>query len=233
MKARIGAWEWDILRDVITWSEETYHIFGLAPGHAPLPLEQYLALIHPDDRETVMGAVRHTLETGTSFDIDHRIVLPDGSVRSVHGHGSLVTDAVGRPVRVQGTVVDSTIDPPAAAPRPEGAETILLVEDREDVRHLLRRVLTARGYHVLVAASGQDALRLTVQHAAPIDLLLTDVVMPGMGGSEVALLLTPAHPKMKILYISGHPLEPGAAFLQKPFSAEALVHKVREVLDAP
>ena len=112
--------------------------------------------------------------------------------------------------------------------------TILLVEDQEEVRNLVRRVLSARGYHVLAAASGQDALRLTVQFAGPIDLLVTDVMMPGMNGREVALLLAPAHPKMKTLYLSGYPDEsPGIAFLQKPFTAESLAQKVREVLDSP
>jgi two-component system, cell cycle sensor histidine kinase and response regulator CckA len=123
-----------------------------------------------------------------------------------------------------------------------GSETILLVEDQEEVRNLVRRVLTARGYHVLAAASGQDALRLTVQFAGPIDLLVTDVVMPRMSGREVALLLAAAHPKMKTLYVSGYTdesiarpgmLEPGVAFLQKPFTGEDLARKVRDVLESP
>src|SRR6267143_1636932 len=106
--AHIGSWEWDVVGDTITWSEETYRIFGLAPAHGPIALEQYLALIHPDDRETVAGAVRHTLETGASFEIDHRILLADGSVHFLHGRGGLVTDATGRPVGMTGTVLDIT-----------------------------------------------------------------------------------------------------------------------------
>jgi CheY-like chemotaxis protein len=122
------------------------------------------------------------------------------------------------------------------------SETILLVEDQEEVRSLVRRILAARGYHVLVAASGPDALRLTVQFPGRIDLLVTDVVMPGMSGREVALLLAPAHPKMKTLYLSGYAdesivgdgmLAPGVAFLPKPFTADALALKVRAALDAP
>jgi PAS domain S-box-containing protein len=615
--AHIGSWEWDIVDDTITWSEETYRIFGLTPSRERIALEQYLALIHPDDREAVGGAVRHTLETGASFEVDHRIVLPDGGVRFLHGRGGLVTDATGRAVGMTGTVLDITtrkrgeealreaknhletliasaplavlsvgadgivqtwnpaaerlfgwiaaevvgrpvpivpadlrdesaglqsrvmggeslngveitrhkkdgtavtvnlfaaplrdatgrvtgilalmedvtgvkrleqqvvqaqkmeavgrlaggvahdfnnlltailgstdllletlpsdhpgredavetrkaalraadlthqllafsrqqvlaqqvldlngvvanmdrmlqrligedvelrtvlaadlgavradpgqleqvivnlavnardampdggkltietmnvaldaaylaahtvvvpgpyvmlavsdsgtgmdaatqarvfepffttkvkgqgtglglatvygivkqsggyiwvyseagrgttfkvylprVDAPVESPSPEpvvtpslrGSETILLVEDQEEVRKLVRRILEGRGYHVLVAASGHDALRLTVQHAGTIDLLVTDVVMPGMSGREVALLLAPAHPKMKALYLSGYTdesivrhgmLDPGLAFLQKPFSAEALAGKVREVL---
>jgi len=125
---------------------------------------------------------------------------------------------------------------------PRGSETILLVEDQPEVRNLIRRVLEARGYHVLVAASGHDALRLTVHHVGTIDLLVTDVMMPGMSGREVALLLAPAHPRMRALYLSGYTqesimrdamLEPGIAFLQKPFTADALAAKVREVLESP
>ena len=94
---------------------------------------------------------------------------------------------------------------------------------------------------MLVAASGHEALRLAEQQAGAIHLLVTDVVMPGMSGCEVALLLAPTHPTMKVLYLSGYTdesvvrhgiLEPGVAFLQKPFTAETLARKVREVLDS-
>jgi CheY-like chemotaxis protein len=144
--------------------------------------------------------------------------------------------------------VEAPIEPISPPPQPSGSlrgsETILIVEDQDEVRKLTRRMLEARGYRVLVAASGADALRLSgaVQAAEQIDLLLTDVIMPGMSGREVALLLGPAHPHMRVLFVSGYTdesivhegiLEPGIAFLQKPFTAEALARKVREVLDAP
>ena len=123
-----------------------------------------------------------------------------------------------------------------------GSETVLVVEDQEEVRRLTRRILEGRGYRVLVAASGPEALRLAEHQAGGIDLLVTDVVMPGMSGRELGLLLGPARPRMKVLYVSGYTdesivhhgvLEPGVAFMQKPFSAEGLARKVREVLDAP
>jgi PAS domain S-box-containing protein len=151
--------------------------------------------------------------------------------------------------------VDAPMEPPTAVPVDTGSlrgtETTLLVEDQEEVRKVTRRMLEARGYTVLVAAGGQEALRIgeTLQgrRAADqpkrlIDLLVTDVVMPGMSGREVALLLTTTHPAMRVLYLSGYTdesivhhgmLEPGIAFLQKPFTAEALARKVREVLDSP
>ncbi|TLY50000.1 MAG: response regulator, partial [Gemmatimonadetes bacterium] len=93
---------------------------------------------------------------------------------------------------------------------------------------------------VLSAAGGEEALRVVERHTTGIDLLVTDVVMPGMSGREVALLLKPSHPEMKVLYLSGYPdasivhqglLEPGLAFLQKPFGPDVLAAKVRDVLD--
>lgn len=104
-------------------------------------------------------------------------------------------------------------------------KTILLVEDQEKARNLVRGVLAGRGYHVLAASSGQDALRLTVQYPGTIDLLLTNVVMPGMSGLDVALLLAPAHPKMKTLYLSERPLDAG--------TVDSLAQKVREALESP
>jgi two-component system, cell cycle sensor histidine kinase and response regulator CckA len=106
--AHIGSWEWDIARDVITWSEETYRIFGLTPAAGPIALDQYLALIHPGDRDTVASAVREALERGASFEIDHRIVHPDGSVHFLHGRGGVVPGPAGGPTRMTGTVLDIT-----------------------------------------------------------------------------------------------------------------------------
>jgi nitrogen-specific signal transduction histidine kinase/CheY-like chemotaxis protein len=121
-----------------------------------------------------------------------------------------------------------------------GTETVLLVEDQVEVRKLARKILEARGYTVLAAGSGPEALVLADQHSGPIDLLITDVVMPGMGGRDVSLTLGPKRPAMKILYLSGYTdqtvihhgvLEPGVAFLQKPFTPDVLARKVRELLD--
>ncbi len=133
---------------------------------------------------------------------------------------------------------------PAAGPSGSlgGSDTVLVVEDDEDVRRLTHKVLQGRGYTVLVSENGPEALRVAAQHAGPIQLLVTDVVMPGMSGREVGLLLAPGRPEMRVLYLSGYAdesivhhgvLEPGLAFLQKPFTPEALARKVREVLDAP
>jgi signal transduction histidine kinase len=125
-----------------------------------------------------------------------------------------------------------------AGPPPRGTETVLLVEDEPSVRRLVRGVLNGCGYTVLEAADGADALRVAETHPGPIHLLLTDVVMPGMGGPELAGRLAARRAELRVLYISGYPdggpgaaLQPGAALLGKPFSPEALAVRVRAVLD--
>jgi PAS domain S-box-containing protein len=131
-----------------------------------------------------------------------------------------------------------TADGPASPP---GRGTILLVEDEEQVRMLMSRVLQASGYTVLEAAAGTDAVAYGREHPGPIDLLVTDVVMPGMSGREVVEQVAAARPGLRVLYMSGytddamlrHGVGAGTQLLQKPFSSAALVRKVRELLGAP
>jgi CheY-like chemotaxis protein len=122
-----------------------------------------------------------------------------------------------------------------------GTETILLLEDDHGLRELAVRVLRTSGYTVLEAANGEQAERVCREHAGEIHLLLTDVVMPGQSGPEVARRLSPLRPAMKVLYISGYApnaiveqgtLGPGAAFLHKPFTPSALLEKVQQVLES-
>ena len=121
-----------------------------------------------------------------------------------------------------------------------GSETLLIVEDDDSLRKLVRNALQQHGYRVLDAENGEDALRVSQEHEGPIDLMITDVLMPRMGGKEAADRLQHLYPQMKVIYMSGYTdnaivqhgvLEPGLNFLEKPFSAEGLAHKVREVLD--
>jgi len=131
--------------------------------------------------------------------------------------------------------------PSLPAPSARGRETILLVEDEAAVRDLARDVLQANGYTVLEARHGSEALRIGERHADSIHLMLTDVVMPGMSGRQLAERLAPLQPTMAVLYMSGYTnnaivhrgvLDARTAFLQKPFTPDALARKVREVLDA-
>lgn len=129
----------------------------------------------------------------------------------------------------------------AAGPLPKGNETVLLVEDEPLVRGLALRVLREQGYRVLEAANGGEAIRMAQMHAGEeIHLLLTDVVMPGMTGRELADSLRPLLPNMRVLYMSGYTdhamvhhgvLAKGVNYIEKPFTVNALTHKVREVLD--
>jgi PAS domain S-box-containing protein len=123
-----------------------------------------------------------------------------------------------------------------------GGETILLVEDEPAVRELARTVLSEQGYTVIEAQNSEDAVRLAGRHRSEIHLLLTDVVMPGMSGRDLAKHLTALHPYLRVLYMSGYThnvigengtLEEGLSFLQKPFSPKALTLRVRDTLDRP
>ncbi|MBA4187646.1 MAG: hybrid sensor histidine kinase/response regulator [Planctomycetaceae bacterium] len=125
---------------------------------------------------------------------------------------------------------------------PRGTETVLLVEDEAALRALSRQILTSCGYNVLEAANGEQAKKVVEGYRKPIHLLVTDVVMPGVGGRIVAERVTKSHPGLRVLFVSGYTddavvrhgvFSEGTNFLQKPFSSAALALKVREVLDAP
>jgi CheY-like chemotaxis protein len=120
-----------------------------------------------------------------------------------------------------------------------GCETVLLVEDEESVRELVRLTLAARGYKVLEAENGECGLRVAESCKEHIDILITDVVMPGIGGRELAKKLLALRPGISVLYLSGYTedavithgaLGANTAFLQKPFTLQNLARKVREVL---
>jgi signal transduction histidine kinase/ActR/RegA family two-component response regulator len=162
------------------------------------------------------GAIRILSEMGKGTTV--RIYLPLSREQR---------DESAEPAAATGTLLD-------------GAETILLVEDETRVRKLIMDVLTSRGYTVLEATRGEEAIRLCKVHKGPIDLAVVDVVMPEMSGPDLARQIVPLRPNLRLLYISGYTDEAmihhgipksGAAFLQKPFVPDALVRKVREVLD--
>ena len=177
--------------------------------------------------------------TGLGLATVHGIVHQSGGfiyVYSELGSGSIFKIFLPR--------VDQVAEPAKGRQADEhhakGSETILVVEDEAMVRDLTLEVLKESGYTVISAERPDDALRISEQNQGPIDLLLTDVVMPGMSGLELAERLKPDRPKMKVLYVSGYTADavarrgmsdPKTAFLQKPFAPGALVRKVREVLE--
>jgi CheY-like chemotaxis protein len=160
----------------------------------------------------------------------------DVAVYSEPGHGTTFRVYLPR----CGVVVPELAPVPEVTECPPGSETLLLVEDEPGVRLLAGEVLTGAGYTVLIADGPAEALKLSVNHAEPIDLLVTDVVMPWMSGRELAQQLLLQRPQMRVLYMSGYTpdvavrhgvLEATMAYLSKPFSPLALGQKVREVLD--
>jgi two-component system, cell cycle sensor histidine kinase and response regulator CckA len=135
---------------------------------------------------------------------------------------------------------DESLEQERIAAGMRGTETVLVAEDEDGVRELLRKVLTEFGYSVLTARHGRDALLAAAERAGGIDLLVTDVVMPEMSGRELAETLRDRRPGLKVLYISGYTddevLQRGVsgremAFVRKPFAAEELVRRVRALLD--
>jgi len=123
----------------------------------------------------------------------------------------------------------------------QGSETTLVVEDEKILLELIKEALEMHGYLVMAAHNSEEALELSQQHREPIDLMLTDVVMPQQNGRDLAEILAPLHPEMKTLYMSGYTedamlvlslLEAALPFIQKPFPPLDLVHKIREMLDS-
>ncbi len=177
--------------------------------------------------------------TGLGLSTVYGIVKQSGGsiwVESAIARGTRITvylpraQGEGRPVALEAA------GPPATG----GKETLLLVEDDEQVRRVASEILSRNGYAVLQAANGGEALLICEQHAGTIHLMLTDVVMPKMSGRQLARRLESVRAGLKVLYISGYTggelaaqgvLEPGTEFMAKPFTPEALARRVREVLD--
>jgi two-component system, cell cycle sensor histidine kinase and response regulator CckA len=175
--------------------------------------------------------------TGLGLSTVYGIVKQSGGyvmVQSEEGRGT--TFHIYLP-RVEGTAEKHAA--PVARAAAGGTETILLVEDEESVRQLVRDTLEGKGYKVVEAENGEAGLAAATVHRGKIDLVITDVVMPGLGGREMVEQLSKTRPETKVLYLSGYTedaiisegtIESGTAFLQKPFTLQNLSRKVREVL---
>jgi two-component system, cell cycle sensor histidine kinase and response regulator CckA len=225
--------------------EETARARGMEPGvAATLSISDTGNGITPGDLERLWEPFFTTKEkgkgTGLGLTIVRKIVREsrgDISVSSVPGEGTTFTIWLPctQTVREHGETLP--LGPTAA-----GDETVLLVEDEDGVRRLLTQVLQRRGYHVLEASNGEEALQLFEQRGADIHLVLTDMVMPRMSGLDLALRLNQIRPELKIIFMSGYTddvlvrtgaLVPGMPFLRKPLRTEVLAAKVRETLDSP
>ena len=171
-----------------------------------------------------------------------------GIVEQSNGHIEVYSElGQGTTFKIYLPRVEAMGDAPSAASRNDGDdirgdETILLVEDEAIIRHLLREGLSQNGYNVFEAADGTQAIAICERLDRPIDLLITDVVMPLMSGPQLARRIASVRPDLPVLLISGYAdqalihqglREPGTAFLQKPFTPNALARRVRELLDGP
>jgi two-component system, cell cycle sensor histidine kinase and response regulator CckA len=219
--------------------------------HPPLSAGRYVVLAVSDsgigmDEETqthIFEPFFTTKElgkgTGLGLSTVYGVVNQSGGfvwVYSEIGHGSVFKIYLPR--------VDQSVQqkrPNELAPELyRGTETVLLVEDEESIRTLTRSLLEKGGYTVIEASNGAQALEVAGRHSGPIDLLLTDVVMPGMNGRVLAQRMIEAHPKMRVLYISGYTgsfshhgelFDPAAILVQKPFSRATLLRNLREAMD--
>jgi PAS domain S-box-containing protein len=178
--------------------------------------------------------------TGLGLATVYGIVKQSGGFIWVYSEPGLGTTFKIYLPRVDAAAV-SGVSAPALIASLRGTETVLLVEDAAAVRAVTHQALARQGYTVLDAPNGAEALRIAADHPDPIHLLLTDVVMPGLSGRQLADELTRLRPDTKVLFTSGYTddavvrhgvLESGIAYLQKPFTVDGLARKVREVLDA-
>jgi two-component system, cell cycle sensor histidine kinase and response regulator CckA len=222
-------------------------ISGSTPGRSVKP-GRYLVLAVSDSGSGIKGeALSHVFEpffsthppgsrSGLGLSIVYGIVKQNGGgvrVSSEPEQGTTVKVFIPRVEGRELTVMD-------APPSLRGGETVLVVEDEDGVRELLWKVLTGYGYTVLEARHGRDALSVALGYGHPVQLVVTDVVMPEMGAGQLVTELVAARPELKVLYISGYTddevmrrgiTRSDAAFIHKPFTSEELMRKVREVLD--
>jgi PAS domain S-box-containing protein len=241
---------------VTLWSPAAERTFGWSAEEA---VGQGLPFV-PADRQEEFRALRQRALRGESFtepELHRRradgspIVVSastaplrreDGTVCGILSVLTDVTDgkAPAEPAARRATVAGRDAERWLAGDAAPGTETVLLVEDVDTVRALAREILRLNGYTVIEARHAREALLLSEAHRGPIHLMLTDVVMPGMSGGELARRLRTQRPATRVLYMSGYTddaivrtgvLDEGKAFLQKPFTPVQLARKIREVLE--
>jgi len=224
---------------------------GDSPAPATVPPGEYSVLIvrdtgtgmTPETRARAFDPFYTTKEigkgTGLGLAMVYTIVKRAGGaidLETKRGAGTTFRIYFPRVLSPSLTPMDGT---PTVRPK-QGSETVLLVEDEDMVRKVVRRTLTGQGYKVVEASNGKEALALALEDPRRISLVLTDVMMPQMGGPELARRLWAQFPQLKVIFLSGYApdtmslesaLPPGAILIEKPFAIEKLLTKVREVLD--
>jgi PAS domain S-box-containing protein len=222
-----------------------------ARDHSPVRPGSYVMLAVSDtgtgmDADTVAHIFEpfyttkeHARGTGLGLSTVYGIVKQSGGYIWVHSQPGQGSEFKVYLPRVAEPASEEVVGKRSSAKR-GGTETILLVEDEQAVRELTQTVLTSQGYRVMVAADAADAERICEKHRGEIQLLLTDVVMPGVSGRELAQRISLRRPGIRVLFMSGYTdniiaqgglLEEGMAFLQKPFTPTGLIHKIRDVLN--
>ena len=227
--------------------DETY-----TSEHAPVVAGRYVMLavgdngvgMNRDTREHAFDPFFTTKEagkgTGLGLATVYGIVKQSGGYVWIYSEPALGTTLKLYFPEVSASAAFSTSEPRVASTETSGSETILLVEDEEAVRGLTSRILQKQGYRVIAAQHGREAMEIASKEEGRIDLVLTDVVMPGMNGRGLVERLTGIRPRIKSLYMSGYTdddiirrgfIEPSRSFLQKPFTSDNLLRTVRKVLD--
>ncbi len=223
---------------------------GYALSHAEVKPGQYVLLTVSDNgmgmskptQERIFEPFFTTKEPGKGTGLGLSTVY--GIIKQSNGHIWVYSEE-GHGTTFKIYLPSSTITERSGASEktkssPRGSETILLVEDEDALRNLARRVLEINGYRVIEASNGQEAIEVCEQQTGQIDLVVTDIIMPKMGGVELVNHMKTSCPGIKILFITGYTdntlihngnLEQGFTLLQKPFSPDSLVRKVREVLN--
>lgn len=195
--AHLGSWEWDVIADQLTWSDELYRIFGVEIG-AAMDLDAYAERLHPDDRERVLGRVREAIETGESYAFEHRLVRPDGEERAVQSRGEAIRDANGRVVRLVGTALDITeVKRSEERGRKLVGERLLRAEAEQTARRM--RFLAEASQLLGTSLEYEETLRTVVRLAVPefADWCAVDIL--GRDGTLDRLAIAHADPeKVKV-----------------------------------
>jgi PAS domain S-box-containing protein len=227
--AHVGSWEWDIERDELRWSDEVHRIYGVEPGSFDVTYDSFIAMVHSEDRAEVEASVRGALATGGFFEVEHRIVRPDGTERTVAGRGRTVLDRDGRPIRMLGTELDITERKRAEEQRREladaqsargQAETASRMKDEflAIVSHELRTPLNAilgwaqmLGARSLDAAGTVKALQIIERNALMQARLIDDLLDVSRFAAGQTLVQTAPVAIAGIVSTAVEAIEPSAA----------------------